>query len=574
MQHYVAVESKCEPVAFQNELDQYKFSKNHTILQNTYNYTIDTKVEDVICTCTTQRFKAKKILPIAGDDLEHQICVYPQCPRVLFTAFMRQLRQLEKTFNPTTVKAYHKHCDYLFKNKILPLLIDFNYDIDEWMTHITTYNKQLEVLPFYNALKEFGKKFDTEWLKNNYSMFAKAEKQKKEAKKMAKCRAISAAPPNVKWITGPIVYALEKIFESFDGYKVNNYDNNLHSISAAKTWQEQELSLDLLYKKGLDLSIDIDGSAWDSTQTYHMKYLINLIYNWLADNNKITHVDTELFRQIATDRYRKLTAKAYVDNKTVTIFSAIVDGTTFSGSMDTTFANTLTNLSVAEFCRKQAGLRSTQWKHSCSGDDYKGHISSEHFTTLPIQQIITDTWEGLGLLPKYVLVGPYTNITFCSTNVIQYTENGERLHKIVRQPDRLYPLTHYSIEALSYSTGQLKTYYQDLAKGMSHWATGLPWFEDYITAFKHYDTTLHCKAEQIGIKGKSKMRFGDYSVTKNTNYEIEQHKQRTSNRLPPQHAVYEFLLEKYQITRSDVKQHKHDLIFEKFYDPMGPNSAN
>lgn len=568
------VDSNCDPHSFQNELNNYKISTRHKILQNSFNYDCNTRVEDVICTCKNSK-SAKRILPIPGDSIQHQICVYPQCPRVLFTSFMRQLRENDiTTVNDNIVKEYHSFCDVLFSTEIEPILHDFDYDVDEWMNHITTYNKQMEVHNFYTAWQN-NIKNGIDWDKNYYTLFAKSEKQILEPGKMPKCRAISAAPPNVKWIMGPIVYALEKIYKKVDGYKVSVYDDQLNVLDQAKTWEQQEESLDKLYAAGLNQSIDIDGSAWDSTQTHHMKYLINKIYNWLCDNGKIHHVETELFRKVATERFRKLTAKAYIGGKTYIVFSANIDSTTFSGSMDTTWANTETNRSVAEFSRTRAKLNKTQWKHSCAGDDYKGHIASETLNSYPVEKIIKETWCGLGLIPKYVIIGDYTNITFCSTNVIQYPENGIMKHKIIRQLNRLNPLAHYSIEALSYSTAQMKTYYNDLAIGMKNWATNLPYFENYIAAYNYYRDKIKIKALPIGTPTKPKIHYGtsNITITKTGNYEQELLEIRVSKREPPRHYVEDFLLDKFSITKSDIEQHRFNLIFERYYDPLGPHSS-
>jgi len=98
------IDSTCDPKSFQTELDDYKFRDTHKILKNDFNYTINTKVADVICTCKNKH-TAKKILPTTGNNLEHKIVVYPQCPRVLFTSFMRQLRENDATkVKPKIVK--------------------------------------------------------------------------------------------------------------------------------------------------------------------------------------------------------------------------------------------------------------------------------------------------------------------------------------------------------------------------------------------------------------------------------------------------------------------------------------
>ena len=140
--------------------------------------------------------------------------------------------------------------------------------------------------------------------------------------------AISAAPPLIKFILGPVVQKLESLLHgTIHGYKMN------HNGKPCKTWHEMEDMYNQCFKDGFNTIIDIDGSAWDSTQHYDMKYLTHKIYKYLCQHNKIHHIDPELFKTVALQRKRKLVAKCYIDGKTHIIFSALIDGTTFSGAI-------------------------------------------------------------------------------------------------------------------------------------------------------------------------------------------------------------------------------------------------
>lgn len=531
-------------------MSTYKYFNGHTILPNDYNYDTSTRVQDVICTCKNQKAVLKKILN-TPPNLTEVVC-YPDCPRILFTAFMRQLRDSSDTspLDDSIIRKYHAHCDKIFENEILPLIQNFTYDINAWMNHLKDLNKQKEMLPFYEKWLTGQRNY--EGLNNNtYTLFSKKEKQAKSGGKMPKCRAISACPPNVKWVGGAVCVALEKIFcNKLSGFKIN------YNGKCAKTWPEIEEVYEKRYAEGYQHTIDIDGSAWDSTQKYHMKYLIIKVYRWLAEHGKIHHVEPDVFVEVMTARYRGLIAKAYIDKRTHIIFNARIDGTTFSGSPDTMLANTVTNLSVISFSMKQCGYLSHQYCKDCSGDD--SHISVTELVP-NINENITTTWKGLGLIPKYVIVGDYSDITFCSTNVIPYYKNGKMRMKLVRQIDRLAPLSHYSQVALQYSRGQLKQYYLDLALGIEFWAKDMPMYSTYSEAFRHMSSRIPDKIKKIP-QGKSKMYFETTEVYDNYIHEKELGVFRTSHHTPPNDVVYDYLLNKFGITRSDIAQHRDTLI--------------
>ena len=104
-----------------------------------------------------------------------------------------------------------------------------------------------------------------------------------------------------------------------------------------------------------------------------MKYLTFKIYEYLSDNDYIYHVTPQLFKHISTQRYRKLVAKLFYDKKTIVIGRANIDATTFSGSPDTTFMNTLTNASVGRFIfedKNNLNLQPEDYEIFTSGDDY------------------------------------------------------------------------------------------------------------------------------------------------------------------------------------------------------------
>lgn len=532
-----------------------------------------TQVSDLPCFCVEDRAMLKQILPLP--DNASPVTYYQPCPRVLYTSLIRQLRGPDTSqhldgahFNLDMINEYHAFCDDYFEAEILPLIKDFTYDVSAWMDHLKDYKKQIEVMPFYYDYIKDGKKMDPKWYDNkhqDYTLFSKQEKQI-VGEKYGKCRAISACPPLMKWVKGPIAVALEQIFHGkLNGFKIS------FQGKPSKTWEQMEDTLEHNYNiNGFDSIIDIDGSAWDSTQAYHMKYISNKIYNWLVDNNKITHVDPEFFREFVTKRTRRLVCKTYLNGKTFIVASAMIDSTTFSGDPGTLLDNTLSNLTVNSWILDKFGLESTQYTMFCCGDDFSLLMSAHDNTTI-LHDFIDKHWRGLGLIPKYIIKGTYENITFCSTNVILYKEGNITKCKIVRKIDRLSPLSHFSSNALHYSNSRLKCYYDELAQGVDHWAASMPFYSDYATAYRHYRDMIPGPMTRDKA-GKAKMKFSTQNsiVYDDSSTYHNMDAVRISTRSPPDDEVYRFLLDQYKLTRSDVQNMVDKLYVRSSYSELEP----
>lgn len=536
------------------------------ILDNDFGYTIETQVKDILCTCLNKPM-LRRLLPTSQTSAP--VTCYQNCPRVLYTATMRQLRGPDNPkfrFDKEAIASYHKYCDKYFEEYILPLLKDFKYDVEAWMNHLKDYNKQNEVLEFYNLYKK-GKLYDPKWQQGkylNYTLFAKQEKQV-VGDKYPKCRAISACPPLMKWLKGPIAVALEKLFHGkLPGFKISS------NGKPCKTWAEIEQYYEKCHREGKDSIIDIDGSAWDSTQAHHMKYISNKVYNWLYDNQKITHIDPQFFYEQINKRTRTLVAKTYINGKSWIVFAAEIDSTTFSGDPGTTLDNTLTNLTLNHWIMHENDLViGKDYEIDAAGDDYSCKLCSLK-NTRELRASIEKNWRALGLIPKYVLDGDYSNITFCSTSVIPYNdEKGNKKFKVVRQLDRMNPLSHYSRKALGYSAGQLKHHYQELAEGMKQWSEGMPFYDDYRKAFQMYADKIKTKPIRERA-GRAKLTFVSEEAYDDATTYHNMDKFRISNNKAPDKAVYDFLLEKYSLSKADIKDMVSKLAYQGAYCELNP----
>jgi hypothetical protein len=548
----------------QNELDTYETHDKHVIIplsDQICHVDLNTRLLDIPCTCKgIGQPVAKKIIHTAHNT--KHITVYNNCARTLFAAMFRQMRKTP-TPNQIYVDEYHKYCDYIFDKYYLPLLINFDYNVEQWFNHLSTYNKQLEVLPFI-----LGMNNDDKTLSNLiYTLFCKREKQIMNGK-MPKNRAISACPPSMKFVMGPVIWALEALCKNIPGYKIN------YQGQSGANWHEIEDIYEQRYKDGFLYTVDVDGSAWDTCMKHHMKYLPYKIFKWLADNNKIKHVNPQVFINVACAQFRTLQAKVYIDGHTYNLMKVRLDETMMSGSPDTTWTNTVAMSSVTKFTMYKAGYAENQYVHDTSGDDSATFL---RYKNPHLEDIYNDVWAGLGLIPKYIKYGTYSDITFCSTSVIPYEIGSSMKFKIVRQLDRMSPLAHWSEVALGYSKPQMKTYYRDLATSMTNWCNDMPMYENYTMAYKLQHNLITTKYAPT-TTGRSKITIPEPDIGRiaTISHEMLQYgydfshgyNLRKSSHYPNRNQVYDWLLEKHQITKSDIEEHKRDILHVHIYDPL------
>lgn len=529
----------------QKEINKYKMSPYH----KWNGIDLKTPIEGIECNCRGDlQCVAKNILPI-GENTQ-PIVVYNSCNRTLWAALLRQLRHVPKPV-PKHMSKFKLFCKEFFNSSVLPHLENFDYNFNQWYNHLDS-KKQLELEPYMTGDK-------ADWDVIVYKLFCKREKQI-VGDSMPKNRAIAACPAMMKFVMGPVIWALEALFKKIHGYKQSNRESK-----SATNWKEIEQLYTERWNKGYTYVIQGDGSAWDTSVTHDLRELPNMIYNWLADNNKIRHIDPEIFRKVATSRYRKLQANYYEDGRTKTLGTATLDGTTLSGSPDTTFANTVMMMMVQKFCMKEAGYTEDQYEHDTAGDDFAifaTHISDKLHKTYEKYWAKADSKAdeyGLGIILKFLNVGDYSSLDYCSTNVIQHKDT----FKIVRQINRLSPLNHWSIKALQLSKGETKQYYLDLALSVDSWAKNMPLYGDYADYFRHAASKIGDLAKPISVGKPKKILLVDPQQGKPIDYIDKQftyygrdfsygYELRQSDTYIPENVVYDFILDKYGLVKADL----------------------
>jgi len=522
------------------------------------------QLEDIPCTCTTN-FAAKRVLPDKGSG-QKNIVVYNNCQRTLFAAMKRQLK-LTASPDDSVIVRFQRWFDTKFERDF-NFLHNFNYSYKQWYEHIDA-NKQEEIDKFLSLSNE---QMDmTLGRVTIFEMFCKREKQIIESyDKMPKNRAISGAQVKMKHVMGPVCWALEKYCS-----------RNLKGYVVGTNWSEKEIKLTKYYKSGLKYTIQGDGSAFDTTQNNGLKYVDHKIYNRLVELGKIHHVDPNIFKSTACELKRKYVG--YVCGRDVgreILFDANLYGTVGSGAPDTTLMNTIRMIYYNRFVMEELiGLHEDEYELWASGDDFVCFVSDPNFDYASYYNIIFSPPSadfkvvknhGLGMVLKFLKIGLYEDIDFCSTHVVCDYRNES--FKIVRQLNRVNPLCFWSDTAHHYNNYELKMYYKALADSFTAWCGTMPYYtalrdlflhlytsqtyskHDYRIAIKKMNSVL-CRKTIVWPNDGPELPFeqcGDpnsYYFLRKDNYTFGD---RVSNLDFNQAVYYDFFLKKYSLARVDI----------------------
>lgn len=528
-----------------------------------------TPISEIECTCKGDECQAlKRILPTATNT--EQVICYNSCARTLYAAFKRQLKRVPEP-DPQIIAEFQQFCEEYFLKYIEPHLRNFDYSYSQWFNAMPRH-KQEAIL---NADAEY--KGD----KVTFGLFCKREKQAFGGKN----RAIANISQEVKKIMGPVCWALEDLADKyFPGY------------CGKKSWSKLEDYLAESYALGYTNALQGDGSGFDLSQHVACKYIDYRIYNYLADKAKIHHVDPEIFRRVATAATREIEAK-YHQNKSLRPFAkAKIHGTVFSGSSDTTLMNTLRMALYNMFTLSKMGLKyDRDYRILAKGDDFmvltrRLEIDFErnyykYWCTKDQGEKTGFQPYGIGQILKFLIIGDFSTIDFCSTTVIPY--NGGTSFKLARKPERMLPLAHYSRAALRMSPGELKQYYLDQAQSIDMCMPDMPFYKEYAYAYRYWAQQI--KAEpQRASGGRVRLNMeddGHYKIQSERERLIDlygaygadyvyQMETRKSDHHVPEQAVLEHFLVKYGITQTDIDIHKDFLLHGGLFDFMSYKLAN
>lgn len=441
----------------------------------------NTRIDQIPCNCKGEAEHAlKQILPVASNTGE--VICYNSCNRTLFAAYKRQMQRVFPP-DPTILTEFEAFVNRYFDQYVRPVLDSFDYSYTDWYNHLPAAKQA--------AMRDVKKQIDKNGYptKVEYGLFCKREKQAAGGKN----RAIANIDPVIKYVMGPVCWSLEHYADRFfPGY------------CGSKNWDQLEDMFSSLYKRGFMHVLQGDGSAFDTSQAAECKIIDRLIYNYIADHGKIHHVPAEVFKQLSTVSERHLVAK-YHENKTMHSFArASIYGTVFSGASDTTLMNTMRMALYNMFTLERAGLQyDIDYRHLAKGDDFMVFTKEREWHGRSFEDIYYSIWSpkpknslttdfrphGIGQILKFLIIGDYTTIDFCSTMCVQDGDN----FKLFRKPDRMNPLGHYSRSALKMKPAQLKQYLLDLAYSLEVIAGGYPLYQEYIDAYRYQASLIQAE---------------------------------------------------------------------------------
>jgi hypothetical protein len=489
------------------------------------------KVQDIECTCRTYHHSLRTILPLPRTSAINTI-IYNNCNRNLYASFKRQCKKVPfpdwNVINEFKIFVKDK-IDKIF-SRIPDKVLDYSYA--QWFNKEPIgKQKVLSAVIERTSFMERTKEYDEEGNQSKYyikripinldrfiqsgakcfkvehELFCKAEKQEPGGKN----RAIAAISQHVKYIMGPICWLLEHIFTDYTKY----YSGGKNADDYSKYYTK---------RKG-EMVIEGDGSGFDQTQFFELKYVDRYIYRKLAQRLNLYHIydRKELFLNIASTPIKTLRAIQVnrITKKRYDVLKADIIGTVFSGSSDTTLMNTNRMAFYNWFTLSKV-------LDKYKGDNFVGLHKGDDFVEFPgiilDQQKIKDTYEkkywclkseneknpniirGLGQIIKVLDIKPIDESKFCSGFV---AKNKRNIFYYMRDLQRMARFAFWSRKACSYKASVLKQYLLDQAVAIE--ASGLKnvlMFRSFYKCYMNEYNRIKDEPERVGT-GLSKMHIPD-----------------------------------------------------------------
>jgi len=491
--------------------------------------------------------------------------MYERCIANLFNAAKRQSIGCEDAAEDIQ-QMYIEWFNSVIMPEIEELLCDFEYSLPLWYNHLTAA-QQAEVDPCFTMT-------DEELKTKIYSLFCKIEKQAwPEGEGPPKNRAISGPNREYKYVMGPICYALEQYFKKFKGY------------CGGKNWEEQEQLLNDCKDRGLTLTVEGDGSAFDRTQKIWLKILHDFqVYKFIS--NKIKHVNLEVFLHHALMETNRLALEMRQSGGSVEWYGYLeILGQVMSGNCDTTLMNTFRMACYNRFVIERImQIPRDDYELACKGDDSrislhytvdKDEVVKAYYTVFARankDKLVKarDIKHGIGQIMKFLKISDMTDIDFCSTET--YWCEGCNSFKITRQLKRFITLTPYSNSMLSLDHNDRLAYMQALCDSNEKWCKGLP-------IYRVYNDMLRTKFKTTKINGgrqRKLLPLGELDLflaakfkTKSIDHEVYIFGRDMAygliDRLSAKkdccvESYYTFLYNNYNLTRNDIHIIEKEII--------------
>lgn len=469
----------------------------------------------ITCQCP----KKIKFMKIFNDQTheENEVMCWTCCRHTTLAAAKRQVKAAPIP-DPLVADDFVKHSMKIINEEIGEELTNFGYSVKDWYNHLNSKKqKAIQSTIDYYMGKTFRltKKEIKQLIRKEYAGILKEELQKLDGKP----RNVCAIPQRVKFIMGPVTWALEEICAD----KLNGYCGN-------KNLAQMQDKINHYLAQGFTKVAEGDGSAFDNTQDVSLKELDRQIYAKILP--AIYHVPKDEFAQISQQLVKEMNIEEIKNGKRKVLIHYKVLGTVFSGDCDTTLMNTIRMAMYNRYVNDKAGLvYGKDYVCFSKGDDftvmYKPYVKDSFITKLYYRYFLEANPDpskpdtrigGLGQVLKFLDISDGASIKFCSLRA-WWLDEAETSIYLTRDPGKFYDIGKYSRKAKSYGGKQLVAYLNDQAIAYEKSYPG-------IRIFMYM-------AEQYRLKAKEVMRR--YKIT---NYDMKQYMSTYLQRLNKSNVNY------------------------------------
>lgn len=461
---------------------------------------------------------ADGLLQLVDTILPNPVICYHTCKGNLYNALKRQALYVQKP-EKDFVEKFNEWSDKVWEVEIKPILEDFKYSYAKWFNGLTR-SQQKEVMPYHE-----GKEVP---MKNDFNMFCKLEKQEVTLKdgswEWPKNRCICAPESYIKWVTGPVISALQELYA----------ENNVKGYCVDKNWDDLGNFYNKCLKKGYLMTIQGDISGLDRSVTDFLLGINRLSYRFIRD--KIYHCDPKLWDHFLMNNTTKIISKMFGKQgklkfkgiqDIINLGNVWLEGTRKSGEYPTTHGNTeLVSRLIRYVMEVVLNYDKDSYEMLVKGDDFVIFVvPTDHET---IRNAFKEVFETRGIKAdgktvyksgtalKFLKFGTIFDTDFCSTDTF-YCKDC-KTHRVTRKLNRYYTLTPFTRNVFGLSSNEIDNYKNALYTSDKKWSSNLELFTCFGERFK---APLH----KIKIKkGKSKMiiPLEEGFVEDNNNYKLEE----------------------------------------------------
>jgi len=431
------------------------------------------------------------LLQLVDAILPNPVICYHTCKLNLYNAIKRQALYVQKP-EDDFVEKFNEWSYKIWDVEIRPFLENFRYSYASWYNGLTRA-QQLEIQPWHTGKEEVP-------FSNTFNMFCKLEKQEVTLDALGewdwpKNRCISAPEPYIKYVTGPVVSALQELYAK----------NNVKGYCVDKNWDDLGSFYNKCMSKGLLMTVQGDISGLDRSVTKFLLEINRLSYRMVAD--KVYHCNPDLFTFFLCEDRTKINCKSF--EKMTMKFRGIqslmkmghinIFGTRKSGEYPTTHGNTELVARLIRFVMEVVLIYDK--------DDYELLVKGDDFVIFMVpceQDTIKEAFKQVfetrginadgkckyksGTALKFLKFGTIFDTDFCSTDTF-YCKDC-KTHRVTRKLQRYYTLTPFTRNLMDASEQMIDNYKNAIYTADKKWSDNLELFQCFSEKFKVENFTL------------------------------------------------------------------------------------